>query len=533
MMVEHAPQVKHDEQFPLLKVDSGGGDGTINQAPTVVAPGWNVTRSSKRSWLDRWPEFVSALWMTGILLGISLLVMYALSTGLIRKQPIIILNCNDTTKPTSHVYYHHIGQLGGFIPFLQYSRYLADMATQYPFLNFHVFFLLDDSFQSAICRRSKIFSKIYYPSTDNIAYNFDKPNLIALRDFQKSYKNVNISVLPLSKYMAMTPMKHKWRNIPVPYLPFYARVFSIWQNAGIAIDLATFNYKYQRRQGIDRRISTILQQHNDGINSKEYTNYLSYIKKEENELFSVFSDFISQIWNDTQVFFNSTLPLNPFNIEKKSVQNTPHVRTYRNKRDVMTKNDTSNKTVAAVANTGGLNNSHSPIGYIGIMNNINKLNNMTKILYSTMPKIYFNNTTERVNFTGMNVNYEQGANNFHKMAKNISIVPQVVFMYDILLVADSIGPTYMTDEQVNKSIRSDPHNEVKSKVINDDQSYILSIDSEGTFIAATSRLHPFLGHLLSVACQRMHPKFAIQNTLITQCAGTFRNDVYCNNIYLL
>lgn len=54
-MVVDTPPQKSDEQYPLLKVESGGGDSGRAPAQTAVAPGWNVTCSHKRAWYERWP----------------------------------------------------------------------------------------------------------------------------------------------------------------------------------------------------------------------------------------------------------------------------------------------------------------------------------------------------------------------------------------------------------------------------------------------------------------------------------------------
>lgn len=56
-MVERAPQIKRDEQYPLLKSDGGGGDGGVHQqpSPTLVTPSWGVTCAPKQSWIVRWP----------------------------------------------------------------------------------------------------------------------------------------------------------------------------------------------------------------------------------------------------------------------------------------------------------------------------------------------------------------------------------------------------------------------------------------------------------------------------------------------
>lgn len=56
-MVESAPQTKHNEQYPLLKVDGGGGDGGVRQlpSPTLDAPGWGGIRYTPKKFSVRWP----------------------------------------------------------------------------------------------------------------------------------------------------------------------------------------------------------------------------------------------------------------------------------------------------------------------------------------------------------------------------------------------------------------------------------------------------------------------------------------------
>lgn len=55
--MEHTPQVKHDEQYPLLKVESGGGDAAKKgEVPSAIASsGWHVTCAPKQTWCNRWP----------------------------------------------------------------------------------------------------------------------------------------------------------------------------------------------------------------------------------------------------------------------------------------------------------------------------------------------------------------------------------------------------------------------------------------------------------------------------------------------
>lgn len=56
-MVDHDPGLKQEENYPLLKVDAGGGDSCVGpQAPlTTVSPGWTIASGRKHSWLNRWP----------------------------------------------------------------------------------------------------------------------------------------------------------------------------------------------------------------------------------------------------------------------------------------------------------------------------------------------------------------------------------------------------------------------------------------------------------------------------------------------
>uniref|UniRef100_A0A2A4JDR1 Uncharacterized protein n=1 Tax=Heliothis virescens TaxID=7102 RepID=A0A2A4JDR1_HELVI len=543
-MVERAPQTKQDEQYPLLKVD-GGGDGGVHQqaSPTLVAPGWGVTCSPKQSWLVRWPEYISACWMTLILLGISFLVFYALGMEVYRKQPVLIIKCN-TSKPASDVYYHHIVQRGSYAPFMLYADYLSNVATQYPELHFHVFFLMDDSLQTAFRgpRHARFINKLI-PYTASNMYSFTKLDDNSKRDitdFERRYQNVNVTIMSLSKYMAMTPLKYKWRTIPLAYLPFYARVFSVWQNGGVAMDLNNFNNNYNNRQHDDRRITAILKQHNDGIKVEEYTSALNKIdREEESEFFTVFYGLIHQILNETRTFLTKSFPFPQVSTEKGITQNEPLIRTNRNKRDVSMPMNENNITEAV---------SHV---YVEIMNSTNDTD-LKKNEYQTLSSSDVNldklndNINDAIKLLQINKNLSivNSTNKTEELNKteiqtevlNKSDTPQVVLFYDFSLFSDGIAPSFVLPEPL---IRTDfrQNNRIsefgKSGKYGNTVAHLLSIDSEGLFVAASSRLHPFLGHLITAGCQRMQPKFAIQDTILTQCSGIFKEDTYCNNIYLL
>ncbi|KAF9424078.1 hypothetical protein HW555_000787 [Spodoptera exigua] len=535
-MVERAPQTKQDEQYPLLKSDTGGGDGGVQPTPTLVSPGWGVTCAPKQSWLVRWPEYISACWMTLILLGISFLVFYALGMEAYRRQPVLIIKCNST-KPGSDVFYHHIVPRGGFVPFLIYEDYIASMAKQYPGLHFHVYFLNDDSLQTAFRgpRHPRFINKLIPYSGSNTPFSYPKLgdyNIIKkkIEDFEEKHQNVNITIMSLSKYMSMTALKYKWRSIPLPYLLFYARVFSVWQSGGIAMDLTTFNNNHLSRQHEDRRIAAILKQHNDGINVAEYKNALNKIDREENEFCTVFYALIHQLLNDTRASFTNFFAYPQIIAsEKTGSPNEALVRTNKNKRDVFASANDKRNGSDGVSNV-----------FVEVMNPQNNTE-LKKSEYKTLTspelevlKINESLKASQVNNTHKEDGIVNNTDGFNKSETqpdmlNKSDTAQVVLFYDFSVFSDNLGPPFIfpdtsfPDNRKTKSVKSNEN----------DGAQLLTIDVEGKFVAASSTLHGFLGHLIIAGCQRMPPKFAIQNTLFTQCSDMFKKDSYCDNIYIL
>ncbi|XP_034830544.2 uncharacterized protein [Maniola hyperantus] len=341
-MIEHAPQVQRDEQYPLLKVESGSGDNVMKtQLPSKIASsGWHVTCTPKQSWSSRWPEFVSACWMTTIVMLISFLILFALGMSVFRRQPVVIVRCNDS-RPASDVFYHHIVSRDAYVPFSLFSEYISYMAKQYPLLHFNVYFLIDDSWQNSVQGSrhlrflKRLVPQIAGPFNNIFGQNYKRE----IKEFQRRYQNVNITVMYLSKYMAMTPLGYKWRIIPPNYLSFYARIYAIWQNGGIGFDLITFNDQFIQNRALDRGIDTILQQHNDGIKSEKYADtFNSLDNQEESELFSMLFNLMNQILNETCSFFGAD------STDVKVVNNTRVIRTHRSKRDI-TVNDTDTSNI--------------------------------------------------------------------------------------------------------------------------------------------------------------------------------------------
>ncbi|KAG6445320.1 uncharacterized protein LOC115440423 [Manduca sexta] len=515
-------QSKQDEQYPLLKVEGGGGDSGYSQSPsTVVAPAWGVNCPPKQSWLSRWPELFSACWMTLILLGISFLVFYALGMSAYRRQPIIVMKCNET-KPASDVYYYQIIQHGVCVPFALYSDYISTMATQYPSLRINIIFLLDDSLPANFhsSKHSRFINNLIPYASVSYKMRLEENNKREIRDFQSKHPNVNVSFMPLSKFMAKTPLKFKWRMIPPTYLPFYARVFSVWQNGGIGMDLTTFNDQFNNHRCIDRKVSAILTQHNDGIKPENYASSLQAIEREEeNDILTAFYTIYQQILNETRSFLNRSLSFYPLTTESSVPKNIPLIRTHRDKRQV-------------VKNPANENN--SSVNFLNVTNKNDSIKNTSIIdLDSSKSKAITlaTNITAKDNNKGIPPSGNQYASEI-----NSSNIPQMVLFYDFSIISDGLGPSYLLpDVAIKSDIIEAPKNSAFTQFVKrtPPASRVLSIHPEGIFFAASSRLHPFLGHLLTSGCQRMHPKFVIQDVLLTQCSGSFKDDAYCNNIYIL
>lgn len=316
---------------------------------------------------------------------------------------------------------------------------------------------------------------------------------------------MNVTVMPLSKYMAGTPLRYKWRTIPTSYLPFYARVFSVWENGGIGIDLSLQNLNDDLSLSSKRK-AIILKQHNDGINPEAYANALNKIDTEiESPIFAVIFGFVNHFLNETCSFINRTLTFAP-----AAEESMPDIlsRNHRAKRDI------SNYSIETTYLPNVSNSSAE---------NVVQENNSNLVVPSGLELMN--------NDFPLNVNHSK---------PNATSASQVVLFYDFQIVTDNMGPSYVLPEPLVASefeptgiVKSRGGRDVKRSPSPSPVAHLLSIDAEGTFVAASSRLHPFLGHLISSGCQRMAPKFAIQDVLLTQCSGFVREDVYCNNIYTL
>lgn len=475
--------------------------------------------------------------MTTVLLAITFLVFYGLGMSAYRRQSVVILRCNDT-ESASDVFYHHIIPRDAYLPFSRFSEYLSHMAKKYPKLHYNVYFLIDDSWQSSISNSGhlRILKRLVPQITGTFNVMFGQTYKKDIKDFQRKYQNVNISVMYLSKYMAMTPLKYKWRTFPPNYLSFYARIYAIWQNGGIGFDLITFNNQFNQKQAIDHRLHAILQQHNDGIKSEIHNdafksfdtqaNELKSFDKQENDLFAMFFSMINEILNESCSFFEAYIP------DNIKTNNTPIIRTHRSKRKIMTFNDTnisSNVTVKNDTTNDYLNNGYNVPEKVKNLNknNTSTGNNRTN-LWNSLKELKNQRDIFDL-FTRPNIS------NF-----NLD-VPNILFFYDISGFSDSnMGPPYFTNNSPNLydpnpidlGAMKIPYVKLSTHQGHSQSNY-LSLTAEGHFVAASSLNHPFLSQLLSSASQRISPEYAIRDTLLSQCPGNIRDDLYCNSIRVI
>ncbi|XP_047995579.1 uncharacterized protein LOC125233566 [Leguminivora glycinivorella] len=353
-MMERPPEPKKDEQCPLLKVEIGMPEPV--RQPTAVPQNWSVTCVPKKSCLQRWPEILSASWMTFILLGMSFLLFSSLGMSVYKRQP-LLLKYNEGT-PGSNVFLHHIVNKGCRFPLEMYTQYLESLAVTYPNLRFNVFFLVDDAIRHPyyIPRHGRLPSRWFgFPNKDVYAKHS------CIKEFEKKYTNINITIMALNKYMAMTPLRFKWRAIPVSYLTFYARVFSVWQYGGIGMDLTTYNNQFSNGFRFDQRIYEILKNHNNGLPVADYNIMLRAIDDDEENSFKC----LKQILNETLSMFNSIFsfgfPSQTEPLPSNESNNTPITRTQRAKRNVAynfydivpseTSNTAGNMLTVSMANT--------------------------------------------------------------------------------------------------------------------------------------------------------------------------------------
>lgn len=464
--------------------------------------------------------------MSGMLLGIFVLILYGLGTmGVIRRTPFIVLHCNDSSL-TNEVYYHYLVQEEVQVPFNQLSEHLSDMGVQYPELHINIMFLIDNTNRF---RRSIH----YYAKRDQIIRE-----LQTFGEFHLKYNNVNVTTMLLTKYLAMTPWRYKWKKIPTSNLLFYLRVYSIWKNGGIGMNLDTFSSRHLEHPAV----TAIMKQQDYGIKTQEYTHRINKLDRDEqNEFASLFYGILHQILNETRSFINKSMTFSE-NYTKKDML-VPFVRTHRNKRDVPdSKNDinltskevTTSTPTNELVNTSDLTIINAP--YRDTDHDLAVNNNKLVFAFDSIQPT--NNKTS--NFSSKEDSLNTTEIKVRIPIRNVSEIPQVLLFYDFSFFSEAQESPYMVPETMVPSnlspMNADNCNEQDMLTTSEpikNQPYMLAIALDGSFIAASSKQHPFLGHIISTACQRMSPRFSIQDAIVTQCSAIFNDDVYCGNIYII
>lgn len=500
-----------------------------------------------------------------------------------KHQTYIVLKCNNDSKPATDVFYHHVIPRGALVPFMIYSEYLGVIAVQYPNLRINVYFLIDDTLPNSISLKRSKYDRLYAYHSNKFYEEFNKREI---REFHKKYPNVNTTVMLLSKYMALTPLKYLWRSIPMSFIPFYARVYSVWQHGGIALDLPV-SYTQYMTQKFDSRTADILRLHNDGVKPEEFDEILNKVNEDE-FLFTMFHSLLSNLMRDTKAAISRIMKCSglPLNVTKENVT------------------ETSTIVMTFEAPNTDLNNLKSKISKDHI-NRIPQLSHLVKKdesidnstgadLLSTLDIVLgkkdvnadFNISIDSDNATGdgkqnlyqvitsavnattikmkapvstasVTQHNATEVNNKPNHAKNISDEPldvitfkswkenvrkqipstifnnseqsQFVLVYDILLSSN----TFLSPPKKEKDQVAESDHVMKRKFVTKPEQRIF-VEAEGTFVSATSRFHPFLYHILNAGCKRLPPKIALKEALFMECASNyFQDKIYCNSIYII
>lgn len=241
----------------------------------------------------------------------------------------------------------------------------------------------------------------------------------------------------------ITPLKYNWRSIPFSSLSFYARVFSVWQNGGIGMDLTTFNNVFNEHENVDRKILAILQQHNDGINPTEYINALNSVNcGAEIELLEIFFTFFNQVLNGTRSFFNNSLSFVSNTTENYGPINKTLNRNHRELYEMIVQTTESNKYNSSDGNNNEINN---------ITDVISNYSDATLVIKKESDNLKSNNTyAPLVDLNSLILkNKPINLNTEIKIPEITSNgnIPHVMF-YDFTILNEGLAPSYMIPEMI-------------------------------------------------------------------------------------
>ncbi|CAG5050530.1 unnamed protein product [Parnassius apollo] len=324
----------------------------------------------------------------------------------------------------------------------------------------------------------------------------------------------------------------------------------VWQNGGIAMDLTSYNNMFNMHKYQDRRISAILKQHNDGIDHEKYVNILKKTYQEDETEFGIMLSLVN-ILSETYSFLNRTLWYADDYANRNLTLDKHLTSVLRNKPHNLERYET-NESGLLKGVVGLKNTLHSNIVLNKTNTEANRADtNFTSIVnystnnYNDSPKTNISNNNNKLtmhetseidkSFTLTNVTKQpiaEAKKDFNSSYLQFDI-PHSVLSYDVL-VLHNMGPIQYLPNSNTQTGFSVEKNSEKTNVAERSQGNlpVLSMSSDGTFVAVSVPQHPLLENLILFECQ-INPAVAIEKALISQCSGFFGIDLYCNNIFIL
>lgn len=428
-----------------------------------------------------------------------------------KRQTVMLQYLKDDPRPSIHsnsipvsknnVFYFQVVEQGYSVPFLKHRAYLTEMANNYPNLQFNIVYLIDDTLRSFFrCPKRGSFLNKLLPNTASCKIDDNLKRVIT--DFEKKNDNANVTAMLLSKFMSNTVLKYKWRSMSVCQVSFYAKVYAVWKQGGISLDLPTFYNKFLKHENFDNKIKTIFENFNNKIGHIESTTLNTLLNHENNEFYQLITLSFSSPFINQSLNLTSSIPIND---SSKLLTNV-----HRSKRELVELNEASS---SIIENDNSITRNHSDI-----INITKKQINFPTNKDKKYIKKYDQNLTDSVK------NFNNSGNKLFSLE-----LPQIMYYMFSFLNDDGIsGPQYSVINAENSIVQD---NMLETKY--EEFTKQVAIDSDGNFIAAYYHSHPFLDHLLSLADHIHLPKYSIQETILTQCSGFFIRNSYCNSILLI
>ncbi|GBP34024.1 hypothetical protein EVAR_94035_1 [Eumeta japonica] len=523
---DSAKRCEHD---PLLRVC--GGDG---RPPSVV------TASPKRSVFDRWPEIMSACWMTVVLLCICFLTLYVLGAVLTKRQGLVVQYVKEREPRhqlgdcNKNVYYHYVVERGMTVDFIRFSSYLAKMAMLYRNLRFNVIFLTADPVRKISLRpKPSRFTQLLAPTLVSSSNpKMDEENAQELRTFLAVHRNVNVTIVPIGKHMASTPLKDKWRGSPSTWIAFYARVASVWRYGGIGVDLATANAEYLTQSRPDARKMAVFTEHNDGnydhFHVDTARDMFQRVQNEDLPILLYLFKFMFELFDQSIPLFdtnNSIAIIDKNDYEKKNVVSKTPVNkaSIESGVKISDKKRESNDTIIKHVYKTRSNHSDTPLLVKSSMNvglGVEDVKNST-------PGATVDEAKE---ISTLGVSKRQNRPRFVPGGDYEMLPP--IYLYRFSLSSNEAGDSHGSKTNQRCHARDYRYTEINKRKV-DHRKCALTLDLNGNFVSSLSRLHPLLGHIIYANYRPTSPRFAIEDALMAHCSTSDSYNNYCKYISLM